>query len=192
MLATPIAASKLSIAKYIQYHSPAPVTYNFAQLAPDGKIYVASLNGTYYMAVINNPDLAGAACNFQDTVKLPSFIAGLPYYPNYRLGALDGSPCDTLKTIMGLDASAHREHQIKLYPNPATDVVMVDYGFTDWSKGAVTLQLANALGQVVFTQNLPLYSGFQKLNISFYPAGTYRVSLHRGTQTIATTTLVKE
>ncbi len=192
MLSTSIAASKTSIAKYIQYHSPAPVTYNFAQLAPDGKIYIASLNTTYYMAAINNPDQVGTGCNFQDTVKLPSFIAGLPYYPNYRLGALHGSPCDTLKPIMGLEATDRNENQLKVFPNPAVNEVVIDYGFTNWGKGNVTLQITNGLGQVVHTQTLPLYSSFQKLNISPYPAGTYLITLLRGTQTIATTPLVKE
>lgn len=192
LLATPIASSKTSIAKYIPYNpSGAPLTYNFAQLAPDGKIYIASKNGTYYMAVINNPDQAGAACNFQDTVKLPSFILGLPYYPNYRLGALAGSPCDTVTAITTEKPQA-RENQMKVFPNPSVNEVVVDYGFTDWGKGNITLQITNALGQVVHTQTLPLYSGFQKLNISPYPAGTYLITLLRGTQTIATTPLLKE
>lgn len=57
------------------------------QLGPDGKIYMAR-QGTQFLGVINNPDLAGAACNYVDqgqsiapaicSVGLPNFIAEAP------------------------------------------------------------------------------------------------------------------
>jgi hypothetical protein len=127
--------------------------------------------------------------------RLPSSVQSTQRQQAWIL-KVDSNGCVIENCLVGVknepQATTEPKHQIKVYPNPATDVVMVDYGFTDWSKGAVTLQLTNALGQVVFTQNLPLYSGFQKLNISPYPAGTYRITLHRSNQTIAKATLVKE
>ncbi|MEZ5068919.1 MAG: hypothetical protein R2847_10725 [Bacteroidia bacterium] len=37
------------------------------QLAPDGKIYVSTGNGTMHIHVINNPDSAGTACDGSNT-----------------------------------------------------------------------------------------------------------------------------
>jgi PKD repeat protein len=36
------------------------------QLAPDGKLYLAH-NGWFYLGVVNDPDVYGAACNYTDT-----------------------------------------------------------------------------------------------------------------------------
>ncbi|MBK7699704.1 MAG: hypothetical protein IPJ39_13695 [Saprospiraceae bacterium] len=53
------------------------------------------------MSKIEYPDEAGEACTvLQHSVFMPTGIArGIPNFPHYRLGPLDGSPCDTL----GLD-----------------------------------------------------------------------------------------
>lgn len=189
MLANPISSSKMVISYYNYFTGPLPLTYNLAQLGPDGKIYISTNGTTYYMAVINNPDEAGGACNFQDTVKTPSFIIGLPYYPNYRLGALPGSPCDT---ITGIKDIAEKEKLLKIFPNPAADVATIDYGYTDWSKGEANIEISNNLGQVVHSQTLPLYSGFQKLEVGKYPSGAYTVYIKRKGVVVATGKLVKE
>ena len=75
--------------------------FYLAQLAPDGKIYINVPNGVRYLHVIHQPDSPGTACKIeQHGVHLPTYnAASLPNFPNYRLGPLDGSPCDTL----GLD-----------------------------------------------------------------------------------------
>jgi hypothetical protein len=61
------------------------------------------------LSVINEPDNLGAACNYQPF----SFYLGgkrtyysLPNNPNYELGALTGSICDTLTGIAPLATSA--------------------------------------------------------------------------------------
>ncbi|MFN4253569.1 MAG: PKD domain-containing protein [Saprospiraceae bacterium] len=72
----------------------------WSQLAPDGKIYITTGNGTRHMHVVHSPDEFGTACEPQISAykfQKPKF--DLPNLPNYRLGPLDGSPCDTL----GLD-----------------------------------------------------------------------------------------
>jgi hypothetical protein len=51
--------------------------------------------------VIHSPDEPGEACQYQQHgITLPTYNSkSIPNHPNYRLGPLDGSPCDTL----GLD-----------------------------------------------------------------------------------------
>jgi hypothetical protein len=86
------------------------------KLAPDGKIYYThayhdGVNWNYpypdtlynmyntYLGVINEPDKIGTACNFQPfSFYLGGYRTywGLPNNPDYELGPLVGSGCDTL------------------------------------------------------------------------------------------------
>ena len=46
---------------------------------------------------IEEPDFLGIDCNVnQHSIKLPVLHQSLPNFPNYRLGPIDGSSCDTL------------------------------------------------------------------------------------------------
>ena len=103
----------------------------------------------------------------------------MPSFPNYRLGALAGSGCDSL-TATPKFPEGDLNSRIRVWPNPATDMVTVDYGFTDWSKqGEVSMEIVNELGQVVYEQKLPRYSGFQRLNVSGFASGVYQVFVKR-------------
>jgi PKD repeat protein len=95
-----IAASKDTVAVYDGFQAPFPTRFFMAQLAPDGKIYLNATNGVNILHVIHDPDQPGAACNFeQHGVQLPTYNAfSLPNFPNYRLGPLEGSLCDTLRS----------------------------------------------------------------------------------------------
>ena len=90
-----------------------------AQLAPDGKIYINHSNSVSTLAVIENPDLPGDSCNVQQH----SFSLGvlnsfsLPNFPNYRLGALEGSPCDTLDLVNANEVITLK-NLIEIFPNP--------------------------------------------------------------------------
>ncbi len=96
-----IAASLDTVAIYDGYASPFPTTFYASQLGPDGRIYINTNNGTDILHYINRPNLKGDSCQVvQHGLQLAArnrFTS--PHFPNYRLGPLDGSPCDTL----GLD-----------------------------------------------------------------------------------------
>jgi hypothetical protein len=75
-------------------------TANFytSQLGPDGRIYVSATTGTKVMHTIERPNIKGEACKvLQPGLMLPyiNFFT-MPHFPNFRLGPIDGSPCDTL------------------------------------------------------------------------------------------------
>lgn len=63
---------------------------------PDGRIYISNPTTTY--CTVQYPDRKGKAALFR--YNNPDFknniYRGIPSLPNYRLGPLDGSPCDTL------------------------------------------------------------------------------------------------
>jgi PKD repeat protein len=70
-----------------------------ALLAPNGKIYLGSRYDTVAYLVINKPDELGMACDLKmGGLRFPTTSPYLEfsYFPNYRLGPIDGSPCDTL------------------------------------------------------------------------------------------------
>lgn len=167
--------------------------FNTAQIAPNGKIYINCGNTVPYYHVINNPDLKGDSCDFvQHGVTLPTFVMGIDNYPNYRLSKLSSSACDT---ITGLDevARAEKEAILRVFPNPTTDIVTIDYGFTDWSKsGEISLEIVNELGQRIYSQKLPQYSGYQKLDVTKYASGIYTAYIKRNEQVIAVEKFAKE
>lgn len=72
----------------------------FQQLAPNGKIYISTPASHKYLSTIHYPDRLGNECGFKEhDLHMPfnrvNFV-GLPNYPNYRLGPVDGSECDSL------------------------------------------------------------------------------------------------
>lgn len=72
--------------------------YFMHQLGPDGRIYISNAYNNFVMHVINKPNELENKC----LPKSNSFALntlggkGIPNMPNYRLGPIDGSSCDTL------------------------------------------------------------------------------------------------
>ena len=100
---------------------------NILQLALNGKIYVSCWDGgSYAIHVINQPDSLGLACDFQ-LLSQPLLSANdqaLPYFPNFRLGALTGSGCDT---INGIGPQTVEGDGASVSPNPASSVFTVAF-----------------------------------------------------------------
>jgi hypothetical protein len=76
-----------------------PMQFGPLIAAPDGRIYIVPPAGSSeFMHVIERPDMPASDCRFnQHSINLtvPNGRSA-PNLPNYRLGPLDGSPCDTL------------------------------------------------------------------------------------------------
>jgi hypothetical protein len=109
---------------------------------PDNRIYraIAWNNGLSYnypypdsawnvynthLSVINHPDSSGLACDYQPfSVYLPGCrtYLGLPNNPDYTLGALTGSPCDTL--AIGIEEL--KEEIVRIVPNPSTTEIKIE------------------------------------------------------------------
>jgi hypothetical protein len=83
------------------YPTPLSNSLHFAQLGPDGRIYLNLGRSMLNVPYINNPHLAGAAADFRyDDLILDTYSDYCtPNMPWFRLGPVDGSVCDTL----GLD-----------------------------------------------------------------------------------------
>ncbi len=129
-----------------------PTTFFLQQLGPDGKIYLNATNSVSSLHVIDQPNEAGAACNvIQRGLDLPALNRfSLPNFPNYRLGRLEGSPCDTLDftSTAGVPAS---EAAVRVYPNPNEGYFTVAKS----SHRLAVFRLYSTTGQSVHEQPCP-------------------------------------
>jgi hypothetical protein len=96
---TPTGLDTVQEFDYTNYPFP-PFYAGFGDpvIAPDGKIYYVSTGTTAYLHPLHRPNLPGSSCDFEVAgIRLPR-INGRTYYnfPNYHLGAMEGSPCDTI------------------------------------------------------------------------------------------------
>ena len=193
LLASNITASKDTI-----YEFTYPPCYNaegVVKRGPDGKIYVANCyyNGiqhaypyadsmynmyNMYISVINSPDSLGAACDFQPY----SFYLGgkrsywgLPNNPDYDLGPVVGSICDSLHTSVENLLSAKAE--LKIYYHSSWEVAYIN---AQQLKGRTyLLSVFDVSGKRIFSEsgklNSPYYT--KSLNCQGFAAGVYLVTL---------------
>ncbi len=76
-----------------------PVNFCHMKLGPDGRIYIFPSSANNRMiSVIEHPEEKGINCNVRQHSILMNtgFTRTVPNMPEFRLGPLDGSPCDTL------------------------------------------------------------------------------------------------
>ncbi len=122
-----LAASEKLIAEYDGYihEGKYNTRFHMAQLAPNGKIYISCKGAVPFLHVINQPNLRGDSCKFvQRGQVLPRVNAwSVPNLPNYKLGALKGSPCDTLHGVGVQDID--NQKNIHIYPNPTSDNITI-------------------------------------------------------------------
>ena len=158
------------------------------RLAPNDKIYWSCVwnNGvsnnypyadTMYhtenmnLSVINDPNVVGNGCNF----SLYSFNLGgkrtywgLPNNPDYNLGEVVGSVCDSLTNE--IDYLALLEDFIIVYPNPFVNELNFQSKYPTRTK----LILRNALGQEIFRKTI---GEKESINLSSLSDGIYFLEL---------------
>lgn len=120
--------------------------YKGLQIGPDNKIYLVSNSNPAFLSVINNPNILGVGCNYQDaqislagnsgSFSLPSFIAGY----NYSNTIADCS-------INGFSENVQNDIPT-IYPNPFS--TQLTFTFAD--KVQTTIILYDFLGQRVLQQ----------------------------------------
>jgi len=161
------------------YQYGLPVLFFMHQLAPDGKIYLSPWSGLQYLNVINSPDSFGLACNFTPHSYLLThfgFTFNIPSFPNYDLGALIGSPCDTLS--IPLQTFQPQTPTFHFSPNPASSYINIVYT----TEHNATLTLTNTYGIIV--KQLTLYPYFKNriVYVDDLPEGIYLITLKEANQ----------
>jgi len=97
--------------------------FGISLLGQDNKIYISGQHQCFYLDVIHKPNKKGAESRpEQRGIKLPTYHLGtMPSPVAYRLGPIDGSPCDTLNIDNNpisrfwyeQDSSNHQEIQFR-------------------------------------------------------------------------------
>ncbi len=167
-------------------------------LAPNGKIYIGAdqVSVQSYFHIIDNPNFGGVNCQYKPYgLKLKAIIGfrkGFSNNPNYRLGRLLGSPCDTLTGIESQRGTTLLK-SIQIYPNPSTEYIRVDYGNIEWNSSTEPiLSIYNMLGNEVYSSSLPAYSGIQDIDIKGLSSGMYLIQIRKDAKLLATGKFVKE
>ncbi|MEP6646847.1 MAG: T9SS type A sorting domain-containing protein [Saprospiraceae bacterium] len=132
-----IAASQTLVDTFDMFVQPGWFGTFFGPMmtAPDGRIYIVPPSGSSnFMHVIERPDLPASECFLnQHSINLQvSNGRSAPNIPNYRLGPIDGSPCDTLGLNNNPVAKWRYEEKVAGYPH---EILFTDLSFfnpTTW------------------------------------------------------------
>jgi hypothetical protein len=136
---------------------------------------VSVLNQT--LSIVSVPDASGPACGFIPAVlSLDSGLTdwGITDHANYALGALEGSPCDTLSggsTAVGVPSP---EAAPVLHPNPARR----EWRLSGLPDGAYQYALFDALGRELL-RGAWTGSGPHRIPAEDLPRGWYGIRVER-------------
>ncbi len=149
--------------------------YSNMYVGPNGRLYIGNWHGiSKEMSVINKPNEKGVNCAWcPRCFRLPYYTTAPPCMPNYHLGALQGSACDTIGKVQSTD--------IAIYPNPSSGQVQL---YIPYAMGtAIQVQLIDMLGQVILKKDYTLNSKQEVLvNLSQLAKGTYILKVTSNTK----------
>ena len=94
--------------------------------------------------------------------------------PNYQLGALAGSACDTLTGIEQWQ-QYNSISSLRIIPNPNDGRFAVSYQLPQNKDGLLTI--TNELGEIMYSERRPQWSTLCNINVSRLPMGIYLVTL---------------
>jgi hypothetical protein len=192
MQAPDIFSSETFIAKYDGFQDSLGNSTIFWShwLAPDGKIYINSNNTSRKLHVINNPDMPGQACDFQQhSVSIPTYNDGTcPTSINLYLYQEPGSPCDTLG--VGLKKLRMNNYELQISPNPSNGKFSLEY--LPQAKSGL-LYLYDMAGKEVYREYVSPYTSIKNLDLSAKLAnGNYGVSLVFGEEKVTKTIVIEK
>ena len=179
-LATPNILNSKKIIQQFHY----PVVPGGLRLAPDHKIYLSSdidiypYDSTNYqpeimnLSVINNPNNLDTACHFQ---PFSFYLAGkrtywgLPNNPNYDLGPVVNSACDSL--FNSVEHISKQNLVLTIYPNPTTGIITLNRILSDYS--GCTIDVFDFQGRHCYSSILDVSISPIQKNLSLLKNGSY-------------------
>jgi hypothetical protein len=159
-------------------------------LAPDGKIYITTSTQSLKLHVINNPDMPGLACDFQQhSVDIPTISnKTIPTPINYDLKQESGSPCDTLG--VGLQQLKIKDLELQIFPNPSTGRFSMEY--SPQVKSGM-LYVYDMQGKEVYREYVSPYTSIKNIDISNKLSnGLYGLSLDFGNNRTTKTIVINK
>ena len=145
--------------------------------SPNGKLYGSDSSSGGQNFVMIKPNEKGTAAEFCYKQCLGGVYYSIPtWYANFRMGALKGSPCDTIvSNTADIDAD---QYGISVYPNPARadiniNITMPNYG----ADMQAQIMVSDLQGKVIYIDAIAPYSYSYTIEKGVLPAGAYHVSL---------------
>ncbi|MBK7683753.1 MAG: T9SS type A sorting domain-containing protein [Bacteroidetes bacterium] len=140
-------------------------------LTADGRIYYPPSYGCQELSYFNAPDSFGLASDFiyGGLNIVNQHFASTPYYPNYRLGPVAGSVCDTLS----VGVEEWQASQVSIFPNPTQNSVNVSLGRTCEE---IQCNFYNMQGQMLFQRKRNFGNAFT-LDIPNLSKGLYLLEI---------------
>lgn len=182
--ASDVIASKTNLHTFNLPESPGEL-----KLAPDGKIYLTSnymnfMSGYPYpdsvrnyvnenLSVINSPDSLGISCDFTPFsfyLGGKRTYIGLPNNPNYDLGPVIASICDTLTAVQNLEI---RDSKIVVFPNPFYNKLSFHPIYSSTEK--ILIKVLNEIGETVFEKETILKD--QEVDLRNLTKGVYFLNI---------------
>jgi hypothetical protein len=188
-----ILSSKITVAEYDGFDPNGhPTVFGFHALASDNKIYIGAGNSKY-LHVIENPDLTGDSCNFiQRAIELPArnMYGTLPNLPNFRLGRLIGSECDTL--LNGISESViNKNITIMVFPNPVINDVSFELNLMN-QHFFMRLEIYDLLSTKLGAVNNSPFQSIVHYNTSILSNGIYFAVLKKDGKVLAKCKFIKD
>jgi hypothetical protein len=160
-------------------NNPWCTTFFNEYLAANGKIYITSGSGVQHIHEMNYPDSAGVACDLQQHaifLDIWNFRA-VPNHPNYHLGPVIGSICDSLS--VGQEEYYSQIQNFQISPNPLKDgPLQIMYLLPQNLPGLFEVYDLN--GKIICQQKLPPWSSMQSINLPNLRAGLYSCVIRSG------------
>jgi len=159
----------LTVASWDTVYAPLQTWFLNMGLGPDNRIYVGTKNGSTVFHVINEPDQKGVGCEvLQDKIAVPfPNVFTIPNFAHYELGALRGSPCDTVNHYP-IDPNGG----IVVYPNPTNGMVYLNGS----DLHGASVSVFDVLGRLVGTYQMP-NSLSASLDLNDIAAGVYLIQI---------------
>ncbi|MBA2407592.1 MAG: T9SS type A sorting domain-containing protein [Chitinophagales bacterium] len=106
----------------------------------------------------------------QGGLELPEDSYTIPTFPNYDLGPLIGSPCDTVYTVNDTQTT---DQVFRIYPNPASKWLNIVYDLND----DALFELFDFYGRRVAAVSLYHYFKNRTLDVSELSEGVYAYTI---------------
>ncbi|MEY2828644.1 MAG: hypothetical protein RIQ33_502 [Bacteroidota bacterium] len=167
--------SIIIVGRWDSIYDPIATLFNSEKITPNNKIIISTWGGTHQLHCINFPNIRGVNCDFilgyLHTDSQNHFFRGaLPNYPNFRLGVLKGSECDTIREVKPPNIS----DGVLLYPNPCRDELMVNSYLL---VGNTTIEIFDVLGRKVNSLNVSNGNGVINIDVKHLAAALYLLKI---------------